>query len=85
MRIAVADAKAQFSELIRRAEAGETVELTRYGRPVARITAAGQEAEVPLVGALSGRILWRRSGGDAERQAEMDPPEDGRNSGGGET
>ena len=37
MRIAVAEAKARFSELIRRAEAGEAIELTRYGRPVARI------------------------------------------------
>lgn len=57
MRIAVAEAKAQFSELIRRAEAGEVVELTRYGRPVARIIAAGQGGGTPLIGALSGRIL----------------------------
>ncbi|MDE0210222.1 MAG: type II toxin-antitoxin system prevent-host-death family antitoxin, partial [Boseongicola sp.] len=34
--MAVAEAKAQFAELIRRAEAGEAIELTRYGRPVAR-------------------------------------------------
>lgn len=56
MRIAVAEAKAQFSDLIRRAEAGEVVELTRYGRPVARIIAAGQGGALPLIGALSGRI-----------------------------
>ena len=37
MRIAVAEAKAQFAELLRRAEAGEEVEITRYGRPVARL------------------------------------------------
>ena len=40
MRIAIAEAKAQFAELIRRAEAGEAIELTRYGHPVARIVAA---------------------------------------------
>lgn len=40
MQIAVAEAKAQLAELIRRAEAGEEIELTRYGRPVARLTAA---------------------------------------------
>ena len=56
MRIAVAEAKAQFAELLRRAEAGEEIELTRYGRPVARIVAAGQGAPKPLIGALRGRI-----------------------------
>lgn len=35
MQIAVAEAKARFADLIRRAEAGEETELTRYGRPVA--------------------------------------------------
>ncbi len=56
MRIAIAEAKAQFSELIRRAEAGEAIELTRYGRPVARITAAQPEPSLPLIGAMKGRI-----------------------------
>ncbi|WP_375393268.1 type II toxin-antitoxin system Phd/YefM family antitoxin [uncultured Sphingomonas sp.] len=36
----IAEAKAQFSELIGRAEAGETVEITRRGRPVARLMPA---------------------------------------------
>ncbi|MXW87187.1 MAG: type II toxin-antitoxin system prevent-host-death family antitoxin [Boseongicola sp. SB0667_bin_21] len=35
MRIAIAEAKTRFAELIRRAEAGEAIELTRQGRPVA--------------------------------------------------
>lgn len=39
MRIAVAEAKARFAELIRRVGAGEEIELTRYGRPVARMMA----------------------------------------------
>ena len=54
MRIAVAEAKAQFSELIRRAEAGEAIELTRYGRPVARIVGADRRVGQPLIGAMEG-------------------------------
>lgn len=56
MRIAVAEAKAQFADLLRRAEAGEEIELTRYGRPVARIVAISHGARKPLIGALKGRI-----------------------------
>lgn len=37
MEIAVADAKPIFSELLRRANAGEEVVVTRHGRPYARI------------------------------------------------
>jgi len=33
----LADAKARLSELIDRVEAGETVEITRRGRPAARL------------------------------------------------
>jgi len=54
MQIAIAEAKAQFAELIRRAEAGEEIELTRYGRPVARITASGKGEVQPLIGSMKG-------------------------------
>jgi prevent-host-death family protein len=37
MRISVSEAKAQLTELVRRAEAGEEVVLTRHGQDVARI------------------------------------------------
>lgn len=40
--ISVAEAKAKLSELISRAAAGETVEITKRGKPVARII--GMEA-----------------------------------------
>lgn len=33
----IAEAKAHFSELVDRAEAGETVEIMRRGKPVARL------------------------------------------------
>jgi len=36
--ISVSDAKAQLTDLVRRAEGGEDVVLTRHGREVARIT-----------------------------------------------
>jgi antitoxin (DNA-binding transcriptional repressor) of toxin-antitoxin stability system len=32
MKIAIDEANAQFAKIIRRAEAGEQIELTRYGR-----------------------------------------------------
>jgi len=39
MRISVTDAKAQLTELVRRAEEGEDVVLTRHGQPAARLMA----------------------------------------------
>lgn len=56
MQIAIAEAKAQFAELIRRAEAGEAIELTRYGRPVARIVAAKRPSGRSLIGAMEGQF-----------------------------
>jgi prevent-host-death family protein len=38
MEISVTEAKAQLTDLVRRAEAGEEVLLTRRGRPVARLS-----------------------------------------------
>ena len=38
MRVAVSDAKAQLTELVRRAEAGDEVVLTRHGQPVVRLS-----------------------------------------------
>lgn len=37
MNIALTDAQKRFAEIVRRAENGEEVVLTRQGRPVARI------------------------------------------------
>ena len=38
--VSLADAKAHLSELVDRVEAGETIDITRQGRPVARLAAA---------------------------------------------
>ena len=40
MDISVTEAKAQLTELVRRAEAGEDIVLTRHGKPAARIVSA---------------------------------------------
>jgi prevent-host-death family protein len=40
VEISVTDAKAQLTDLVRRAEAGEDIVLTRHGQPVAKITGA---------------------------------------------
>jgi prevent-host-death family protein len=40
--ISLAEAKAHLSELIDRVEAGDSVEITRRGKPVARLTAVAK-------------------------------------------
>jgi prevent-host-death family protein len=37
MQVSVTDAKAQLTELVRRAEAGDEVILTRHGQPTVRL------------------------------------------------
>lgn len=39
MHVSVSEAKGQLTDLVRRAEAGEEIVLTRHGHPVAEITA----------------------------------------------
>ena len=56
MQVTIAEAKAKFSELIRMAEAGEPVILTRYGRPVVELHATGVGVDIPLIGAMKGKI-----------------------------
>lgn len=38
----LADAKAHLSELVDRVEAGDTIDITRRGRPVARLTSVAK-------------------------------------------
>ena len=70
MKIAIAEAKAQFAELIRRAEAGEAIELTRYGRPVARIVAAERPAKTGLIGAMKGQFTVPDDIADGDAEIE---------------
>jgi prevent-host-death family protein len=50
MQISVSDAKAHLTELVRRAEAGEDIVLTRHGQPAARLApiAAAQNRKARL-------------------------------------
>lgn len=43
MRISVTDAKAQLTELVRRAESGEEIILTRHDKPVVEIKAVRRQ------------------------------------------
>lgn len=57
MNVSVAEAKAKFSELIKRAEAGEEIVVTRHGKAVARVMPPEPEQEMlPRIGALKGKI-----------------------------
>lgn len=58
MNVPIAEAKAKFSELVKRVEAGEEVLLTRHGKVVARLgpPVAGKRDRQKLIGALRGKV-----------------------------
>jgi prevent-host-death family protein len=43
MRISVTEAKGQLTELVRRAEAGDEIVLTRHGQPAVRLVPVNSE------------------------------------------
>jgi prevent-host-death family protein len=49
-------AKATFSRLVRRAERGEEIIITRNGRPVAKLVPATTSRKPRKLGALTGKI-----------------------------
>lgn len=55
----LADAKAHLSELVDRVEAGDSVDITRRGKTVARLTAAAkprQRIDAALLNALTATL-----------------------------
>jgi prevent-host-death family protein len=68
----LADAKAHLSELINRVESGETVEITRRGKLVARLTPPEQprkKVDVDALRALAARLpMQKQSAGDFIRE-----------------
>lgn len=61
----LADAKARLSELIDRVEAGDTVEITRRGKPVARLTPPErklQKVDVEALERLASRLPLQKQG-----------------------
>ncbi len=55
MRVSVTDAKAQLTDLVRRAEAGEEVILTRHDRPVIQF----KPVRAPLTREERKRVLLK--------------------------
>jgi prevent-host-death family protein len=56
MNIPITEAKAQLTELVRRAEGGETVVLTRHGKPAVRLVPAEEPTPRKLDRALIDEI-----------------------------
>ncbi len=57
--INLADAKARLSELVDRIEAGDSIDITRRGKPVARLTAVARPRkpiDASLLQALTATI-----------------------------
>jgi prevent-host-death family protein len=68
MRIPVSDAKAQLTELMRLAEAGEEVILTRHGHAAVRLVAIA-----PTIDAISRRRLLDELRASARAKATAGP------------
>lgn len=82
MRVSVTDAKGQLTELVRRAEAGDEVVLTRHGQPAARIVAIHRRPDPTeqrrLIAALQEVARAKRgSGADAARGQDFLYGDDG--------
>jgi prevent-host-death family protein len=56
MDISIAEAKNRLSQLVRAAEGGESVVITRNGRPVAQLMPAPARRRKVRLGGMRGRI-----------------------------
>lgn len=61
MEISVSDAKAQLTDLVRRAESGEEVVLTRHGQPAVKLVAVKNKPTAAEKHALMTRIMQEGS------------------------
>ena len=55
----LADAKAHLSDLVARAEAGETIQISRRGKPIAELSAVGHPRkliDVAMLRAVTGPL-----------------------------
>ena len=76
MRVSVSDAKAQLTELVRRAESGEEVVLTRHGQPSVRLVpvkkAIGRESRHAILEEISKAAAAKaKSGPSAARSQDF--------------
>ncbi len=58
MNVGVAKAKDRFTELLRAAEEGETVVITRHGKPVAQLVPAPRGRRKIRLGWMRGQIKF---------------------------
>jgi prevent-host-death family protein len=68
--ISLADAKAHLSELVDRVEAGDSIDITRRGKPVARLTSAAkprQRIDAALLQSLNASMTQGDSAADLVR------------------
>lgn len=74
MQISVSDAKAQLTDLVRRAEGGDEIVLTRHGRPTVRLVPIASKATADerwaLLQALRGSAK-DSAGPDAAHSADF--------------
>ena len=56
MDVSIAEAKNRLSQLVRAAEGGESVVITRHGRPVAQLMPAPVRRRKVRLGGMRGRI-----------------------------
>lgn len=83
MRVSVTDAKAQLTELIRRAEAGDEIVLTRHGHDAVRLVPVALPEDTPekrreFLDALSRRAAAKAiPGPSAARSQDFLYDEDG--------
>jgi prevent-host-death family protein len=81
MQISVTDAKAQLTELVRRAEAGDEVILTRHGYPAVRLVPIkrrlDREARKALLDELRQASVHAAPGPSAARSQDFLYDEDG--------
>jgi prevent-host-death family protein len=82
MQVPVSDAKGQLTELVRRAEAGEEVLLTRHGHPVVRLVAVKAPVDrksrrAVLEKARSSGVRRAAPGPDAARSQDFLYSDDG--------
>lgn len=74
MQLAITDAKARLTDLVRRAEAGEEVVLTRHGHAVVRLVAmhakASAEYRAKLIDAVRGQAAAKVTAGPAAARSQ---------------
>lgn len=57
MNVTVAEMKANLSEILRKAAAGEEIIVTKHGKPYAKVGPdAPRAAKLPRIGAFKGQI-----------------------------